>query len=219
MPQKPLGGDGLHVLRLPHAGQAKGVLGAHGLQQLPGGIGPLVVKLCLNGVDLIGLFPLDEPVQEAAVFRRVVKEQLPYKVQGLFQHRLPLGGKPVVHEPHIKARGLVVSSPPGNGADGSAVELIQPHGDLPQIPGTVAAPQQHTGDQGIHRRLLPGHGPNILNRQGILLKPPIPAAPQPHPGGQFDCFDHGNAPLKRCILRTQSSDKSVKYTVFVTNLM
>ena len=188
--QQGLGGDGRHIRHLSHPGNAEGILPAHILEQLADGVDPFVVELRLNRRDLVHLFPLHKIRQEAAVFRGIVKEQILYKGEGLLQNAFPVQGEAVIHHAYIEAGGLVIPRPAGNGAHRRAVELVQPQGDLPQIHGAVGAPEQHTGNQGVHGRLCPVHFPHILNAETILLKPAVREHRQTDAGIQFDSFGH-----------------------------
>ena len=101
--EKLLRRDGLHLLPGTHLGHTVGVLATEGLQQLLGGIDPLVIELRLDGGDLVDLLPLHKVLQKASVLCRIVEEQLCDEVQCLFQHRFPIQGKPVIHQADIEA--------------------------------------------------------------------------------------------------------------------
>ncbi len=187
--------DGGHILRLPQPGYAEAVVPAHGPQHLAVGVDPLVIDGGLDGADEILLFPLHPSRNKHPALQPGPEEHLPQQLGHRLQHPVVLQGKPVLQKAQVKAPGLDLTVFPHQGAQAGAVEAVQSPGNALQIRMGLRALDQHIGQKGVLRRLLPPQGAEKAAAQAGAFKPPGLHAPQADSGKQFYFLLHIRHPL------------------------
>ena len=188
---KSPGRDGGHLLRLAQAGQAEAVVPAHQLQEPAHGVDLLVVAVTLDGGDQIALLALHEALQKGPPLQGGIQQNLAQKIRHGLQHPVAGQGEALVHKAAVQPGGLAVAHPAHQGAEGSAVKIVQRQGNIPQAGMPPGTPQQHRPQQRIHSRLAAIHGPHQLHTEAPLLEPPIPKTPQRHTGRKLKGLYHG----------------------------
>ena len=191
---KALRGDGLHILPLSQPGNPQGVLPAHKPGKLMGGVELLVVPDRIDGGDEVNLFPFHKVPGEAFPFHHRLQQQLPEEVRHGGKNPVPLQSVGILNKAANEPCGLVVPQPPGNGAHRSAVQIVQPEGDGPQIRGFFRSPEEHRRKQGIQRRFLPGHGAQQLKAEAPLLESGLTDTPEGDSLSQRDGSQHNDSP-------------------------
>ena len=181
------GSSGFHVAQTGHT---VGIGFAHGLHHAAHGVNPLVVQFGFDGGDEVLLFAFHKGFAETAIFQDRLEEQFPDEVDHGCQDLVTGDAEAVFDEAAAEAGGLIVADTTDQCADGCAVKLIQPEGNVPEVPVFFGAAEQNRGEQCVHGGLFSPHGTHDLESQAALFEPAVRVGPQGHARHQVKFFCH-----------------------------